>query len=478
MSSRRAVRFKTSSVRRNDISTNRSESISELCCDQPLAGKPTDPVRGMPSSASLQIVARGRQDAFLTGDPQTTFFKHVYRRHTPFAIESIPIEFDGTPEFGRRISCLVPKKAELLWQMFLEIDLPAIPADTSDPENPIPRYWVNDIGHALIEDVSIEIGEKEIDKHTGEWLQIWSELTTPADKRDGFNEMIGHWNVYPPADDAAAGPLKLVIPFRFWFNRTIGAALPLIALQAHPVRIIIHLRRFQDLWWSTELKNPATLCPHPDPVSPARVQLFGDYVFLDKPERHRFAAAEHEYLIEQLQIAPRQSIAKGLTHFNVSLTFNHAVKEFVWVLQQDRVRKAHEWFNFSDRMISDGGDPLYPGDPCDLLDTAMLLLDGYDRFYRRGARYFRITQPWQYHTAIPNSFIYLYSFCLKPEEEHPTGSLNCSMIDDVMLNLRFDPLVATCGTVNYLEDRHIQVYATNYNVFRVVGGLGGLAFLT
>lgn len=420
----------------------------------------------MPSSAPLQLVARGQQDAYLTGEPQTTFFKHVYRRYTPFAIESIPIEFDGTPDFGRRISTVIPRRADLLSSLFLEVDLPTLPALTDGS----PVYWVNDIGHALIESVSIEIGDKEIDKHTGEWMQIWSRLTTPADKRDGFAEMTGHWDVYPPPTPTGA---KLIIPLRFWFCERIGSALPLIALQAHPIRVIINLRKFQELWWTPATANPNPPpgpCPQIPPVAPTRIQLYGDYVFLDTAERRRFAATAFEYLIEQLQYTPTQSIPANVTTANVPLVFNHACKEFIWVIQQDRMRTAREWFNFSNKIESDGGEAGVVAD--DMLESAVLRLDGYERFQRRGARYFRITQPYQRHTAIPNDFIYVYCFGLRPEDEQPTGSINCSKIDDIRLDLAF-----TADSQKIQYDRTVMVYTVNYNVLRIVGGLGGLAFI-
>ena len=422
----------------------------------------------MPTSALLQLVARGRQDAYLTSNPQFTFFKHVYRRYTPFAIESIPIDFDGNSDFGRRITTLIPRYADLLSALFIEVDLPPLPqTDSNNPTN----FWVNDIGYTLIHDISVEIGEKEIDKHTGEWLNIWGELTVPKGQRDGYNEMVGHWNVYPPAAIDATAPLNLTIPLRFWFCNTIGAALPLIALQAHPVRIIIHLRPFQELWWSSEnCAGPNQVCQTLTPVAITRFQMFGDYIYLDTDERRKFAAAEHEYLIDQLQIAPVQSIAAGITIASVPLYFNHCCKEFIWVIQESRMRIAREWFNYSSAYQYSqctGGTP-----DQDLLSTAILRLDGYDRFYVRNAPFFRLTQPYQHHTNVPTPpvYIYLYSFSIKPEEEQPSGSLNCSKIDDIVMGLTFNP--------NELDlDRTVQFYATNYNVLRIIGGLGGLAFI-
>ena len=421
----------------------------------------------MPSSTLMQLVARGRQDVYLTDNPQFTFFKHVYRRYTPFAIESIPVEFEGTTDFGKRISVLIPRKADLLSSMFIEIDLPAMP-----PIGNTPRFWTNDIAHALIQNVSIEIGDKEIDKHTGEWLQIWSELTTSASKLDCFRNMIGHVQGTPNL----AGPLTLTLPLRFWFCNSIGAALPLIALQAHPIRLIIHLRPFPQLWWNNTLSTGAIVCPPTESLPPTRFQLFCDYVYLDKEERTRFAAMEHEYLIEQLQYTPVQSIVAGALKTTVDINFNHCVKEFFWVLQQDRMEDSNEWFNYSNLTYAETGTPT------DLLSSAVIQLDGYDRFESRNANYFRQVQPYQYHTAVPSgvkSYIYMYSFCLRPEAEQPSGSINCSRIDDIRLSLTLN---GTAVAVNGLTvapsavPRHVIVYATNYNVLRITGGLGGVLF--
>ena len=118
---------------------------------------------------------------------------------------------------------------------------------------------------------------------------------------------------------------------------------------------------------------------------------------------------------------------------------------------------------------ADGGEPGVV--PDDLLETALLRLDGYDRFYRRAARYFRITQPYQRHTNIPDRFIYLYSFSLHPEAEQPSGTINASKIDDITWNLHFNPAWLD-------KERRISFFATNYNVLRIQGGLGGLAFIS
>ncbi len=134
----------------------------------------------------LQLVATGKQDVFLTGNPQMTFFKMVYRRYTNFAIESQAMYFDGDPDFGKRLTTLIPRRGDLLGPMMLEIVLPAVKYANGDPAK-----YVNSVGHAIIEEITLEIGEQEIDKQTGEWMELWSKLTIPPGQKDGFGNMIG-----------------------------------------------------------------------------------------------------------------------------------------------------------------------------------------------------------------------------------------------------------------------------------------------
>ena len=130
----------------------------------------------MPAGGGLlQLVATGKQDMFLTGNPQISFFKMVYRRHTNFATECQPMYFDGTPNFGQRITCLIPRRGDLLGRVYLDVTLPLL-RDIS--QNPL--SYTNSIGHALIQEITFEVGEQEIDRQTGEWMEIWTEVTTPA----------------------------------------------------------------------------------------------------------------------------------------------------------------------------------------------------------------------------------------------------------------------------------------------------------
>ena len=100
--------------------------------------------------------ADGAQDIYLTGNPQITFFKVVYRRHTNFAIESIEQTFNGSVDFGKKVSCTVSRNGDLIHKVYLQVDLPALTAASGN------IYWARNIGHVLIDEVSIEIGGQTI----------------------------------------------------------------------------------------------------------------------------------------------------------------------------------------------------------------------------------------------------------------------------------------------------------------------------
>jgi hypothetical protein len=414
------------------------------------------------SGGLLQLVALGKQDVFITGNPQITWFKFVYRRHTNFAVESIVMYSDNTPDFGKKVSWLVPRAGDLLGPCILEITLPALTNATTGA----PVSYVNSIGHALIQEITITIGEQEIDRQTGEWMEVWSNLTTPESKKFGFWDMIGKVDGY--SIPTLNGPFKIYVPLQFWFCKNPGLYLPLLAMQYHPVRINITFRDIQSLFFNNHAPNNYTCITdmQVNKVSMTDCVLWGDYVFLDVDERRRFVSNAHEYLIEQVQYTSLTPLPANSQQVSVSLEFNHPIREFVWLLQRNAIRNNHEWFNYSSLGIAESGIR------DDLLSSAVLQFDGFDRFQERSASYFRLVQPWQRHSTVPSDdYVYLYSIALRPEELQPSGSANASRIDSIKL------LVTTNQVTTPVRgDSTVVVYATNHNVLRVVDGFGGVLF--
>lgn len=412
------------------------------------------------AGAILQLAAYGAQDICLTGNPEITFFKMIYRRHTNFSIETLRENFQGSSGFGQRISIILPRKGDLVSNLFLRIELPALPQD-------IKRSWTNSIGHVIIKDVEIEIGGQQINKITGEWLEIYAELTETEERRKGFYEMIGKIpsGISTINSKSHQGKMLLYVPLRFWFCKHIGSALPLIALQHHEVRLHINLRKFEECYISSD-QNDRIL----NMFQPC-VSLLVDYIYLDTLERYKFAQHPHSYLIEQLQYKESNSLPRRAAAANISLEFNHPIKEIVWIVQRSDVGErnvsdeiyGNDWFNFS----------LALGDPEEVIDTffqAKLVINNEDRIQKFNAKYFRLVQNYERHTRVPNNYIYTYSFALLPEEHQPTGQANFSRFDSVFLLLTFK-------NEHFVSDyRNIRAYAVNYNVLKILSGQAGLQY--
>ena len=414
----------------------------------------------------LQLVAYGAQDVYLTGNPQITFFKVAYRRHTNFALEAIQQTFNGNPSYGSRVTCQISRNGDLIHRVYLQVDL----NDTSDAGPQYCRYF----GHRLLNYVEVEIGGQRIDRHYSHWLYVWNELSLPVGKRRGYNQMVGAYG-YKNIDKS------LYIPLEFWFCRNVGLALPLIALQYHEVKININFEAVDKC-----VMNSGTAGLNLGFAA----SLWVDYVYLDTDERRRFAQLSHEYLIEQLQFTGQEAITGP--SIKPKLSFNHPCKELIFFASTNT---GNNWFNYT---TSAGADWTNVetfetlkskltqtnfdystrnsnSEPSNPIKTAKLVLNGNDRFYDRPGRYFNVIQPFQHHENIPtNAGINVYSFSLKPEEHQPSGSLNMSRIDTAVLNLTFEDNNTLTGynATNY----NLYVYAVNYNVLRILSGMGGLAY--
>jgi len=424
----------------------------------------------------MQLVAYGAQDIYLTGNPQITFFKVVYRRHTNFAVESIEQTFNGQADFGKRVTATISRNGDLIQQMYLEVVLPYQAGGSK---------WVYGIGNAMVKQAEIEIGGQLIDRQYGEWMNIWTELTVPAGKHDGYDDMVGNnlQGLTIPTSSGFPNDLRLYVPLQFWFNRNPGLALPLIALQYHEVKLNLELNSVGSLTTDTGAFTNSV-----------SIKLYVDYVYLDTDERRRFAQVSHEYLIEQVQFTGDETIATGDTNKNVTLNFNHPVKELLWVhrlstLPASTAASVWNYMNFSygDGTISGTGFAN------DTFVTGKLQLNGHDRFSVRNADYFRKPQNYEHHTNVPrtntewvitgdaagakayrNQFIYSYSFALSPEEHQPSGTCNFSRIDNAVLQLTYDS--SSSGQTYTGRALNLKVFAVNYNVLRIMSGMGGLAY--
>jgi hypothetical protein len=271
----------------------------------------------------MQLVAYGAQDVYLTGNPQITFFKVVYRRHTNFSMECIELSLNGNSRFGSKNSTCITRNGDLITNMYLMVKLEHV-----KPQHKAKFAWVHRIGYALIKSVEVQIGGSKIDKQYGTWLNIWYELArNPGHIERGFKHMIGDVDHLTAYNNHRKPEYKLHIPLKFWFNRHAGLALPLIALQYHEVRLEFEFHEHHKLIVANEYFKHH----HHKHLHMKDVQLLVDYIYLDSEERRRFAQVGHEYLIEQVQYTGEESVRDH--HCKHKLDFNHPTKELIWAIR-------------------------------------------------------------------------------------------------------------------------------------------------
>jgi len=550
----------------------------------------------------LQLVAYGAQDAYISGNPQITFWKGLFKRHTNFAMEPFRINFSGQIQWGTKQTALIGRHADLLYSTYVEVVLPGTTGNT-------PYYWNNDnfsLGYNLIKHVELDIGGQIIDRMYSEFMVLWGALTLPYDSRFKLNAMLG--GQY----DSRDGPINfpdtsicgtdgrkkklnvLYIPLPFFFTRNPGAALPLIALQYHEVKINVLWNEPQFIagnFTKDNLTVPVQGTPRTLPgiqYLPQAIQaaLYIDYIYLDTEERRRMAQASHEYLIEQTQFNEDKGIVGASNR--IDLTFNHPVKELIWVVQPAyytdcrlaagayKIRPtSYPVFNNNEILpsssvsiggqgaifylsisalnvctvtITNGGSGYVDGDSFtfngeyNLTDTSSRMntvtftnftftigqngsgvinsvnpptgtsitsttsqeartrltpftydidpvfdqwiqINGQDRLDRRYGDYYNKVQAFQHHSGIPAGLgMYSYSFAIRPEEHQPSGTCNFSRIDTATIVMNMAGVTDPDSDNPTFNDNpdfnnwNVRVYAVNYNVLRVMSGMGGLAY--
>lgn len=429
----------------------------------------------------IQLAAFGSQDTYLTGNPQITFFKDVYKKHTNFSIDCIEHNTKSTISTnGGQIEFKINRIGDLIINMCLNVKMSASQGITNNVAAVnLSTYssWINNTGHAIIEEIYISIGGNIIDKHYGIWLDIWNELTDTNNSEYIMLNKHSSGRGYLTKDKHGIdNPLQLYVPLKFWFCGKPGLAIPLISLIYHDIKVVVKTRGILGLVNGTDITAITPVAPY--------ISLLVDVIFLDNEERRKFGYSNHEYLIEQVQYL-RQNLEK-----NVEINFTNPIKELIWITQSSVVStenttnppstNCNPIFNVANSTFTRNNDYfnyqagagalteyIHGITDYNAFDRATLRFNGQNRFSPKNASYFRTIQPLYAKHRIPQKHIYVYSFALKPGSHQPSGSCNFSKLDNVYL--QFDN-ICTDTTMN------IHIFGLGYNVLRISNGLSGLAF--
>jgi len=499
--------------------------------------------------ALTQLIALGAADKYLSQNPSITFWRFRYNRYTNFAMEAIEQPFNTQVMFGSDTQLTFNRTGDLLFWTYVVIDLPGIFACDNTSLNaqcPIPpgsgqplvqtalfapRYpglsddnfcdpcgddpalltgdsrgigadgccsypedvkapwahYTNAIGQWMIRRSSLVIGGQVIDTVYSDYLFMWEELTGKPGKR--LREMIGKDSCLRNLVEDSARDRRLYIPLPFWFTQTSGNALPVVSLQFHGIQLHVCFAELTTaiqtsctptfetgtggaFSGSTPIVVLKSRNNTPLVEQDLRALIESTYVYLDIDERDRFATGSFEQLITQVQA---YQICTRTCQVRLSLNFNHPVIELMWAIRRNCQGSVNNWFCYSGKNCDDP------------IRMVSLKLNNLPRFAPKEGRYFRLVQPWQFHTNIPDNFVYCYSFAIHPEEAQPSGSCNFSRIDNIELTFDMQDQIdipnpglpsgpSSCNVPSNTGDFTALVFARNWNVLRYREGLGGLAF--
>lgn len=417
----------------------------------------------------LQLIAIGSQNIYVNKEPQITFFQTSFEKHSNFSIETKEMYFNNGAGFDKLTSCEIKREfGDLLTHLTLKIDLP----DLGDEH----FSWVNAIGHAIIDYVEVEIQGQKIDRHYGEWLEIWTELTQPFEKKNGYNEMIGKSDNFNLSNNHE---MSLLIPMNFWFCRNPGSALPLVCLFYSQVKINIKFRPFHECWVATLDSTGKPPCD----ITQFKASFLGEFIWLDLKERLKFVNENHFYLFEYVQSNIDNTFSKNNNPINLTLNFNNLVKSIYWTIQRGdnvcevplnedtkdpyKYRNGNNWFNFS--VYRSRKTPVF-----EAIDNCSIYFNGMLRMEEQDGKYFRLYQNHYYSSKSPSNFIYSYSFGLRPDEFQPTGAVNMSRIKNC--NIKFNRKKINRNYTDDSPNYFVKIYALTYNFLIINNGLTSVLF--
>lgn len=488
----------------------------------------------------LLLVSVGKENLYLSAQPEITFFKIAYKKYSNFSIEETALFFKTTPDFGRRCTINISKNADLLGACFLYIQLPPIQQESFDniPSNLKTFAWNRKIGLAAINFIEFEIGGSIVDRHYGDWLNIWFELTNTMGMHSGFDKMIGNIEKLYSHTNSKEG-YAMYIPLCFWFCLDSGLSLPLISLLHNNVKIHVEFNDvskcykaspsnyitisenfcifeknelfyqnyqnnkvvgefiYYDVLTKRLYYNPikgtfsipttnndnkfvltgmktnykvnievntivVTISDYFQFNSPSIIDshLIANYIYLDNFERFHFMNNTHEYLVPTVQTA--NDIVAYTPNIKFKTPFYNPIKLLVWrgILQSNY--NNNDIFNYTTFPFTDTEE--------NIINDHLVVVNSINRMDFTSYEYYTYLQKYLYKFVSGQKGIYTYSFALEPTDLQPSGSLNYSKLDDAYLQLTMNKVV------NYQNPVLLRAYGLQYNVFKVVSGIGGLAF--
>ena len=437
---------------------------------------------------------QGTGDDILNINPQITFFKKVYKRHTNFGLETKEItdSSNSNVNFGERVIYNITKTGSLINDMHFEFTLPPTKNDGGNDGvvDGSDKYccWVNAVGYAIINEIKLEIDGNIIDRQTGLWYDIWNELTDPNRKEWS---LVGKRNDNVDEETQQINKSRYYVPLKFYFNRNPGLSFPIFLLDENKIKVNIVLNSLNNLIRCDQDGN-TNITINARPIT--SFKFFTTYVFLDKAEENRIKMnLPNEYLVETLD-----------THDNLresdlsNIVLSNPVKELIWVIRnrrrlevattsdipeinvrsrrpKDRTNEfTNDKFNYALHTLNNNLD--YGS--YDTFKTLNIQIGNKSRVDATEATFFRTIQPFKHHSNVPGGidnnekrkYIYVYSFALNPEEYQPSGSYNFTKGDEKVKLIFTGIGQSATNNNNDLTGYRLDLFAFHYKLLSVYDG--------
>lgn len=485
-------------------------------------------------AALIQLACKGIQDMYLISDKGETNFRAVYQRHTQFAIQTIKNTFTTQPNFGGKFSCTIARVGDLLCKMYLIIILPELYVLNSHSYE---VSWVKKVAFKLVKSVELEIGSIQVEKHYGEWYNIWYELTVPLNAR--YNELIGLSSELNKLSKHIPST-ELAIPLSFWFNRDFTLALPLLSLQEQEIKINIELCDASACIVTSptnyiKIKESFTTFKKNDiliqkggigkfkyeDVEKNRIYYQKIQGSFHEGKIYKFDKCKCDYNSNNFVTAIQKECIYFINCFDsLKLVDVHLLCEYVLLNADEKKKMLVKNLNrdylieqvlYCDEKIFLGPEQVFNvkfsnlckeliwftqldeaviakeyfnytnsiikcNNECDdtLIKKETVLVDSIERITYRNSGYFTQIQPYTYHSSSSPG-INAYSFSLYPEELQPSGSINLENISSMGLKLKLNKKKKYGNYGNY-NNVKLRTYARIYNIFRLENNLGALLF--
>ena len=405
-----------------------------------------------------------KHERVFRGQPEISFFKKVYKKISSFNINIIEQDLIGNIDFGNSINCELNKSGDLLKNMYLEILLPNL----EKPDNITWYGYTNNIGCSLIKSITLRINDQIIERLFGEWIDIYYQLhdININDLTKQYNSIYSIRNIENNIDISKR---LLYIPIPFFFTKDTGSALPLIALNNSTISIDIEFRELKDIIKINNYNFINTIKKKTQ--ENLSCKLFTEIVYLDNNEKILFTKKNLEYLIETVQYNNEDYIKKTDLYKNVYVDFRYLLKELIWVIIVDNN-------NLDNTLLEDHNNiTTYTTKYSNYKDTFDTLQINFDNIeiVNEKAEYFRKIQSNIYHNKkLLKKHIYTYSFAINPLSYQPSGYINFSNIKEAIFSFKFNDykLNIKGSSTNGI----IKIYGTNYNVLKIVSGIGSLLY--